>query len=134
MGRRPKTFTTALGEVRLERAYYRCSTCNTGICPRDRALGMEKTSLSPAATRMVGFAASECSFAMASDIMKELAGLEVAPKTVERAAEALGAEIAEDERQRVEPPSGPTMYVGMDGTGVPARPTRRPARQATGRL
>ena len=130
MGRRPKTFTTALGEVRLERAYYHCNVCNAGICPRDRALGMEKTSLSPATIRMVGFAASECSFATASGMMKELAGLKIDPKMVERAAEALGAEIAEDERQRVEvePPSGPTMYVGMDGTGVPARPSEREGR------
>ena len=96
-----KTFTTALGEIRLERA--RCNTCNTGICPRDRALGMEKTSLSPATTR--GFAASECSFAMAS--MKELAGLKIDPKMVERAAEAPGAEIAEVQRVEIEPPSGP---------------------------
>ena len=73
---------------------------------------MEKTSLSPAAT--CGFAASECSFAMAS--MKELVGLKVDPKMVERAAETLGAEIAEGQKVEVEPPSGP--YVGMDGTGV----------------
>ncbi len=68
------------------------------------------------------------SFAMTSSMMKELAGLKVAPKMVERIAEALGTE--EDERQRVEvePPSGPTMYVGMDGTGVPARPSEREGR------
>ncbi len=67
--------------------------------------------------------------------MKELAGLKIDPKMVERAAEALGTEIAEDERQRVEvePPSGPTMYVGKDGTGVPARPREgRPGKQPDG--
>jgi hypothetical protein len=42
---------------------------------------------------------------------------------VERAAEALGAEIAADERQCGEPVGdvAPTMYWGMDGTGVPMR-------------
>jgi hypothetical protein len=40
-GRRPKTFTTVLGEMRLLRAYYHCEECNKGFFPRDMALGME---------------------------------------------------------------------------------------------
>ncbi len=56
-------------------------------------------------------------------MLAELAGLRIDPKRVERAAEALGGEIAEDECLRVEsePPSAPTMVLGMDGTGVPVR-------------
>src|SRR6266849_6789075 len=44
---------------------------------------------------------------------------------VQRAAEALGAEIAADERVCVERMGelAPTMYLGMDGTGVPMRPS-----------
>ena len=30
-GRRPKTFTTALGEMELERAWYHCQRCHTGF-------------------------------------------------------------------------------------------------------
>ena len=62
--------------------------------------------------------------------MKELAGLRVGPKTIERAAEALGAEIAEDERQKVDPEPLPasTMYLGTDGTGTPVRPSEREGR------
>ena len=47
----------------------------------------------------------------------------VDPKQVERTAEALGREVAADERERVEPAPGaaPTMYLGLDGTGVPVR-------------
>ena len=44
--------------MRLERAYYDCAPCEGGFCPRDRALGLEGTSLSPAVTRMVGLSAS----------------------------------------------------------------------------
>jgi hypothetical protein len=49
--------------------------------------------------------------------------VEVGAKQVERAAEALGAEIAADERCCVEPMGevAPTIYLGMDGTGVPMR-------------
>jgi len=136
-GRRPKTFQTALGEMTLERAYYDCAACARGVCPRDRALGMEGTSLSPAVTRMVGLAAAMVSFQESSELMDRLAGLPVDAKQVERTAEALGREIAKDERAVVEPspPSAPTMYLGMDGTGVPMRAAElegRPGKQPDG--
>ena len=122
-GRRPKTFTTLLGPLTLHRAYYHCAACRRGSCPRDRALGLQDTSLSPATARMVGLAATSVSFAEASEWMGELAGVAVDPKQVERIAEALGREVAADERERVEPAPGAasTMYLGLDGTGVPVR-------------
>jgi hypothetical protein len=122
-GRRRKTFTSALGELTLERAYYHCDACGAGTCPRDAALGLVGTSLSPAVTRMVGLAASMVSFAEAGGLLGELAGVPVDPKTVERTAEALGREVAADERGLVEAgsPCAPVMYLGLDGTGVPMR-------------
>ncbi len=122
-GRHNKTFTTALGEMTLSRAYYYCAACQTGFCPRDRALGIEDTPLSPAVTRMTGKTAAMVSFAESSEQLEDLAGVSVDAKQVERIAEALGREIAQDERAVVEPapPSAPTMYLGMDGTGVPMR-------------
>jgi len=136
-GRRPKTFQTALGEMTLLRAYYHCEACEAGFCPRDRALGMEHASLSPAVTRMVGLSAAMVSFAESSELMGELAGIPVDAKQVERTAEALGREIAADERAVVEPdpPCAPTMYLGMDGTGVPVRKEEllnRPGKQPDG--
>ena len=38
-GRRAKTVVTALGPLRLERAYYHCSACASGFFPRDRLPG-----------------------------------------------------------------------------------------------
>ena len=122
-GRRPKTFTTLLGPLRLHRAYYHCAACRRGSCPRDRALGLRDTSLSPATARLVGLVATSVSFVETSEWMGELAGVAVDPKQVERTAEALGREVAADERGRVEPApaAAPTMYLGLDGTGVPVR-------------
>jgi len=45
--RRRKTFTSVLGELNLERAYYHCAACQRGFCPRDRALRLEGPPLSP---------------------------------------------------------------------------------------
>ena len=70
---------------------------------------------------MVGLAASDFSFAAASDLLWELAAVRVETKQVERAAEALGREVADDERDVAEtvPSPAPTLYLGLDGTGVP---------------
>jgi hypothetical protein len=83
-------------------------------------------SLTPGVLRMTASAAALLSFQESSGLLQELAGVEVSAKQVERAAEALGAEIAFDEQQQVEKagevaPTAPTMYLGMDGTGVPMR-------------
>lgn len=124
-GRRSKTFECVLGPLVLKRAYYHCATCETGVCPRDRALGLEGGSLSPAVLRMLGRVGAMVSFEEGHELLAELAGLNVSSKQVEREAEALGREIAEDERHTVElPPDelvAPTLYLGMDGTGVPMR-------------
>jgi len=72
---------------------------------------------------MTGSTAALVSFEESSALLHELAGVEVSAKQVERAAEALGAEIAAAERRCVDRMGevAPTMYLGMDGTGVPMR-------------
>src|SRR5437667_357765 len=122
-GRHEKTFESVLGPLHLQRAYYHCEQCESGFCPRDRALGLESFSLTPGVLRMTASAAALLSFEESSGLLHELAGAEVSAKQVERAAEALGAEIAVDEHQQVEKMGEvtPTMYLGMDGTGVPMR-------------
>ena len=122
-GRRAKTLQSALGALTLERAYYHRVACAAGFYPRDHALGVQGSSPSPAVTRMVGRVGAMVSFVEGSALMQELAAVPFDPKQVERTAEALGREIAEDERRLVEsePPAAPTMYLGLDGTGVPMR-------------
>jgi len=125
-GRHDKTFESVLGPLTLARAYYHCAPCATGFCPRDHALGLQGGSLSPGVLRMVGRVGAMVSFEEGHELLTELAGVDVPTKHVERAAEALGHEVAEDERRVVEPPPAdepvaPTLYLGMDGTGVPVR-------------
>ena len=130
-GRRPKTFTTALGALTLVRAWYHCQHCRQGFSPRDRALGLDGATLSPAALRMTGVSAARVSFAEASNLLRELACLDIDPKQVERCAKDLGHSIAQDEREvlELEPPKAPTLYLGLDGTGVPMRHTETEGRK-----
>ena len=122
-GRREKAFTTALGRMTLSRAWFHCRECGHGFSPRDRALGLAGGSLSPAPRRMVGLAAAETSFARAGLMLGELAGIRIGAKQVERHAEALGRDVARDEREAVEPgaPAADTLHMGLDGTGLPVR-------------
>jgi Uncharacterised protein family (UPF0236) len=135
--RRDKTFQTVLGAVTLSRAYYYCARCQSGFCPRDRELGLEDGSESPGIQRMNALTAAMVSFQEGSLLLRELAGVEINAKRVERCAKKIGAEVAADEKQCTEPidPGSPlpsTLYLSMDGTGIPVRPSEvvgRPGKQ-----
>ena len=139
MDRRVKACETVLGPLQLERAYYHCSACGHGFCPRDSTLGLHHGSLSPGVLRMVAAVGARVSFAESSILLDQLAAVTVDSKQVERHAEALGREVADDEKQEVSPleqtPLPPTLYLGMDGTGIPIRSselTGRSGKQADG--
>ena len=94
------------------------------------ALDIEDLALSPGVRRMLALVGSEAPFDHGRRQIELLAGLEVTAKAVERTAEAIGAEIAQGEQREIQcarqldlplvvcPPI-PTLYVEMDGTGVP---------------
>jgi hypothetical protein len=123
-GRRSRLLVTVLGEIAIERAYYHCAACGRGGCPRDRALGIEGSHLSPGVLRMVGAVGAAVSFEEGAVLLDELAAISVPARSLERYAERLGEEAARFEREVVEPPAArapATMYLGQDGTGVPMR-------------
>ena len=136
-GRRGKTFITVLGDMTLTRAYYYCPACKHGFFPRDRQLALGEGMLSAGVRRMVGMSAALVSFQESHQLLDELAGLNIETRQVERVAEALGQDIARDERSHVgqrPAPSG-TMYLGLDGTGIPMRQEElkgRPGKQVDG--
>jgi len=127
---RPKQLLTVLGRLEIERAYYVCPHCHQGQSPGDRALDVEGTQCSPGVRRMMALAGSEASFDTGREQLELLAGLEVTAKSVERHAEAIGADIAAREQAEIRrakqlelpevyTPAAPVLYIEMDGTGVP---------------
>ena len=122
-GRKSKTINTVLGKITLSRAYYHCKSCKSGFFPRDHILDIRNTTLSPGVVRITGLTASMVSFRETSELIMELAGIKIDPKQAERTACALGTEIAVDEVCFTEPEGtkAKTIYLGMDGTGVPIR-------------
>ena len=129
-GRRGRRILTALGEVELQRPWYLCPHCHQGQFPVDRELDIEDVESSPAVRRMQALVGAEAAFDHGREQMKLLAGLEVSTKSVERAAESVGSDIAQGEQREIHQAvqldlpvivgeSIPTLYVQMDGTGVP---------------
>jgi hypothetical protein len=129
-GLRSRTVLTAVGTVEVSRPYYLCPHCHEGQFPADQELDIVNTEFSPGVRRMQALVGQEAAFDHGREQMKLLAGLEVTTKSVERVAEAIGADIARGEHQEIdravqldlpiivgEPV--PVLYVQMDGTGVP---------------
>jgi hypothetical protein len=93
-------------------------------------LDIARTDFSPGVRRMQALVGQQAPFEHGREQLKVLAGLEVTAKSVERTAEAIGADIAQREEAEIEKalqldlpiPIGrpvPVLYVQMDGTGVP---------------
>ena len=128
MGYRDKELLTVLGEVKIKRAYYYDRQCNEGFCPKDSALDIEGTSFS-GVRRMVGRVGAHRAFGLGHEDIKELAGIDVNAKEVERISEQLGTEAEGFFKKQAEASLSekvipmmkpiPKMYVCMDGTGVP---------------
>jgi hypothetical protein len=127
---RSKPVLTVVGPVEVLRPYYLCAHCGVGQFPVDVELDVENTGFSPGVRRMQAMVGQEAPFDHGRKQMKVLAGLEVTTKSVERTAEAIGADIAQREQTEIhkalqlelpvvagEPI--PVLYVQMDGTGVP---------------
>jgi hypothetical protein len=114
----------------MKRPWYLCPHCHQGQFPADAELDIEHTDFSPGVRRMQALVGQEAPFDHGREQMKVLAGLEVTAKSVERTAEAIGADIAEDEQRAIRRAVQldlpiiigkpiPFLYVQMDGTGVP---------------
>ena len=141
---RSKLVVTVLARVRVKRAYYHCPSCGSGVIPKDQALDIVGTSLSPGVRRMTGRVGGEEAFAEGARDLEELAGVVVGSKQVERVAEGLGEQIearVRTERQAVLAGKlvplggvGPVekFYIAVDATGVPVVPKETAGRAGKG--
>lgn len=124
-----KKVMTVLGSIRIKRAYYYDVKGKRGYVPKDKELDIEGTSFSLGVRRMMGRVGAYRSFALGQIDLKELAGISVTVKEIERYSEQLGHEMelffdkdstyAISTENIISIKKIPIMYVSMDGTGVP---------------
>ena len=113
-GRHPKTFSTALGTVTLERAYYHCGRCGRGVFPRERVdHGRYFAVVRP--MRMTGLVAAEVSFAVQRDEMSW-------PGCGSQAGRARRRGAGDRDRRRAPPPRcrGPVRSDSVSSWTAPA--------------
>jgi len=140
--RESKTVRTLLGEVKMTRGVERCNGCGAWRVPADEVLDVVKTGYSAGMRRVMAKAGAEVCFDKGRDLLWELAGIRVTDKEVERVSEAVGAEIACREEEKVAQvmqgvaearAEGPeTLYLTADGTGVPVLRRETEGRQGKG--
>jgi hypothetical protein len=127
---RSRPVLTVVGWVRINRPWYLCEHCHEGQFPADETLDVKGTDFSPGVRRMQAMVGQESPFDHGRKQIKVLAGLEMTAKSIERTAEAMGADIAAGEQREIAKAVQldlpvivgkpiPILYVQMDGTGVP---------------
>ena len=127
-GYRKKNLLTLLGPVKVKRAYYYDEQCKRGYCPKDTALDIDGGSFSPGVKRIVGRVGTFRPFAAGHEDIKEIAGILIESKQIERQSHQLGQEVEAFFGREgdvalsdkvIQMKSVPKMYICMDGTGVP---------------
>jgi hypothetical protein len=88
-----KCLVTVVGEVQVDRRYYRCKKCGQSCVPLDRWAGLVDGMSTPAARRMLSLAGMSWSFDTASDRLAELCLLKVSNDTIRKVSEEEGQAV-----------------------------------------
>lgn len=140
---RSKEVVTVLSALEVVRAYYHCTSCQSGVIPKDQELDIVDTCFSPGVRRMMGSVGGKESFDQGRRDLEELAGVCVKTKAVERVSESIGQQIENISQQEGEQTlcgkvvpftatAVPTLYIAMDATGVPVVPRETEGRKGKG--
>jgi hypothetical protein len=89
----PRSTLTRVGLARWGEPAGRCRHCRRDFFPQSRALGIDQSEFSPDLLRKIISVGSRCrSFAEADELLRELSGLDIGPKQIERLIHKIGQE------------------------------------------
>lgn len=140
-GYRDKSILTLLGPVNIKRSYYYEPEGGTGFCPKDSVLDIRGYSFSPGLRRIMSRVGAYRPFGLGHEDIKEMAGIDVNAKEIERISNQTGNEVEGFRRKeadmftsgKVVPMEAvPNLYICMDGTGVPVVKAETVNRQGKG--
>jgi hypothetical protein len=118
---RPRGVETIFGSIQLKRDYLYSPKDGQGRCPLDDALGLIDGA-SPGLVRLASRAAAREGFEAASDDLKELAGIQIDGRQIQRLVAHSGPMIGAQLKltgPHVQAKPMPICYVEADGTGIP---------------
>lgn len=120
---RSKEIHTLLGTLTIERGYYIHRESGIHRFRFDEIFGLEKSSYSPGSQRAISKLGAYLPFGFSDAELKELTGIDYGAKAVERITKELGAEVIAYnkgiDKRMPENTTSKTMYLAMDGTGIP---------------
>jgi hypothetical protein len=126
---RRRDIHTLLGWISLRRAYYHCQACGWSVCPYDQSSGLGAEQLSPALAKACCLLATDDSFQLSGDKVRELFGQTVSERTIERLVHHVGSVVLDQQDAQIEnvlsqrqvPQAHVTperLYITADGTTV----------------
>lgn len=130
----PKTITTLMGDVTIQRAYYNKINAKGGYYPLDKSLSIPKENCTYAVQEAMSLFAIEDSFAESAKKLSKLFPVKVSASTIRRITQKYGKDITQTQSAEVDsvfshkkPLPEPDIksvvrgYVGLDGVMVPTR-------------
>jgi hypothetical protein len=90
VGVRPRQVVGLVGDARVERPYYQCAGCGTGVAPLDEVWGLGSGVLTPGLARVVCRDGLEAPFGQGASLVAEHLGVELDDDLVRRTTERLG--------------------------------------------
>jgi hypothetical protein len=129
MDYRGKGLVTLAGEVRVKRAYYYCSHCQTGVAPWDAAQGLSHRCYSPGVKAVVAETAVRMPYGGGMEFLARLTPLRIEESAAELIVQEVGGRVREAQAEATEQylsglvplPIGPPvkrLYVTMDGSSA----------------
>jgi hypothetical protein len=117
------TISCLFGSFTIKRAYYYHRGKGQGHYPADAGLGLEGA-YSPALSRLICLeGADESSFGKAAEHLKEVGGIAIEDRQIQRVIQRVGPAVVEWNHREVPPQATPAevIYISADATGTPMR-------------
>jgi len=97
----PRHYTTTLGEMKLERAYYYHSACHCGWVPLDERLKLGANEQSPRVQEMVSYLGAFMPFEQAQAFLKKYCDIYVSHDTVNNRTVEIGQALREQQEEAI---------------------------------
>ena len=129
MQHRERNVHTIFGWIKINRAYYHCSGCGTGLAPYDKASGLGAEQLSPGLAKACCLLAVDNSFEQVSKKIEQFFGQRVCDDTVNQVVHRAGSVVLKEQNQELElfftkrqipqaQANPERLYISVDGTTV----------------
>jgi len=102
VGYRPRWVRTLCGDIRLERAYYHCKKCHSGVSPWDKLQGLTQRIWSPGLKALVAEMCARLTYSEVSNLLGRVLGFGIEESSQQEIVIGMGSRLRAEESERVE--------------------------------